>query len=260
MTKPKTADKPKTAGKAPKPVAGQNGPKSVEKPLKPVASQSVKPVASQNGQKSVEKRPKPAVKPLDEPKPAVKQDEPKLVKFQGLLQEFNLSPLGGIEGFLLHNADGVTVQVNVTPDVGFAVVRGIGQNVEASVEPEKQTNKRRKGDHPVYRLIAMTGNDGKALVFANRGNGEVVTVQGVVKRINYTRYGEANGVVLESGEFIHLKPEGMKDARLKVADKVTVTGRASLMPLGQQVIEATTVNGVAVKSKTPVAADQRRAR
>ena len=65
----------------------------------------------------------------------MKHHEPKLEKFHGVLQDFNFSPKGGIEGFLLHS-DGQTVQVNVTPDVGFAVVRGIGQNVEATVEPE----------------------------------------------------------------------------------------------------------------------------
>jgi hypothetical protein len=242
LLKGDTMSKQKTAEQPPKTTVSQNGQKRVEK--------RVKPTVSQNGPKTVEKRIKPAVKPQDGPKPAVKPDEPKFVKFQGLLQEFNLSPKGGIEGFLLHSSDGQTVQVNVTPEC-FLVLTGRGKNVEATVEPETLTNKRRKGDHPVYRLITLKGEDGNVLVFANRDDGEVVTVQGIVKRINYTRYGEADGVVLESGEFIHLKPEGMKHARLKVADQVTATGPASLMPLGQQVIEATTVNGVAVTSNKP---------
>jgi hypothetical protein len=247
MTKQKTAEKPL------KPTESQNGAKTVEK-------NRLKPTESQNGPKTVEKnRLKPTAKPQDAPKPAVKQDEAKFVKFQGLLQEFNLSPKGGIEGFLLHNSDGQTVQVNVTPEC-FLVLTGRGKNVEAIVEPETVTNKRRKGDHPVYRLITLKGADGNVLVFANRDDGEVVTVQGIVKRINYTRYGEADGVVLESGEFIHLKPEGMKHARLKVADQVTATGTASLMPLGQQVIEAKTVNGVAIPSRKPRSAGNNRAR
>ena len=182
------------------------------------------------------------------------------MKFQGLLQEFNLSPRGAIEGFLLHNGDGVTVQVNVTPDVGFAVVRGIGQNVEATVEPDDESAKHGKGNHAVYRLISLTGNNGNPLIFANHGDGGIATVQGVVKRINYNRQGEANGVVLESGEFIYLGPDGMKHAGLKVADQLTAEGSAALMPLGQQVIEATSVNGVAVRAKKPAAAGQRRAR
>ena len=56
----------------------------------------------------------------------VKHQEHKLEKFRGLLQDFNYGPKGGIEGFMLHS-EGQTVQVNVTDDVGFAVVRGIGQ-------------------------------------------------------------------------------------------------------------------------------------
>lgn len=245
MIKQKIAEKPLKAN------ASQNGHKTVEKHRNTATNH--------NGHKAVEKQLKPAVR-QHAPKAAAKPDEPKFLKFQGLLQEFNLSPQGAIEGFLLHNGDGVTVQVNVTPDVGFAVVRGIGQNVEATVEPDDETAKHGKGNHPVYHLISLTGNDGKALIFANRSEGEVVTLEGVVKRINYTRQGEANGVVLESGEFIYLEPDGMKHAGLKVADQLTAEGSAALMPLGQQVIEATTVNGVAVRAKKPSAAGQRRAR
>jgi hypothetical protein len=245
MIKQKIAEKPLKAN------ASQNGHKTVEK--------HGKPVTNHNGHKAVEKQVKPVVR-QHEPKPTAKPDEPKFVKFQGLLQEFNLSPRGAIEGFLLHNGDGVTVQVNVTPDVGFAVVRGIGQNVEATVEPDDESAKHGKGNHSVYRLISLTGNDGKMLIFEHHGDEGVVTVQGVVKRINYNRQGEANGVVLESGEFIYLGPDGMKHAGLKVADQLTAEGSAAMMPLGQQVIEATTVNGVAVRAKKLAAAGKRRAR
>jgi hypothetical protein len=177
-------------------------------------------------------------------------DQRKLEKFQGVLQDFNFSPTGGVEGFLLH-LDGQTVQINVTSDVGFAVVRGIGQNVEATVEPEPNMDGSRKGDHAVYRLVTLTGDGGKPLIFAGLGDPEVVTVQGVVKRINYTREGEANGVILDSGDFIYMKPSGMKRARLKIGDHVTAEGPSGMMPLGQHVIEATTVNGAAVTSKKP---------
>jgi len=176
------------------------------------------------------------------------QNEHNLAKFHGVLQDFNFSPKGGIEGFLLQS-DGQTVQVNVTPDVGFAVVRGIGQNVEATVEQETETAKNGKADHPVYRLVTLTGTDGKALIFAGPGEKEVATVHGLVKRINYSRHGEANGVILDSGDFVHLKPEAMKRADLKVGDQVTAEGTAGMMPLGQHVVEAKTINGVAVTGK-----------
>ena len=183
-------------------------------------------------------------------KAAAQLHEHKTEKFQGILQEFNFSPKGGIEGFLLH-FDGQTVQVNVTAEVGFAVVRGIGQQVEATVEPESGSAKHpTRGDHPVYQLMTLTGADGKTLIHSSPGNADIVTVQGTVKRINYARHGEPNGVILESGEFIYLKPEGMKRIELKHGDQVTVEGTAAMMPLGQQVIEAKTVNGNAVMAKT----------
>jgi hypothetical protein len=191
--------------------------------------------------------------------PAAKHQERKLEKFHGLLQDFNHSSKGGIEGFLLHT-DGQTVQVNVTADVGFAVVRGIGQNVEATVEVDSVAVKHGKGDHPVYNLVTLTGNDGKALIHSATGDAGVVTVQGIVKRINYDRHGAANGVVLESGDFIHLTPEGMKRIGLKAGDQVTAEGTASLMPLGQQVIEAKTVNGTSVLAKKPARAVSQRAK
>jgi hypothetical protein len=183
-------------------------------------------------------------------KAGVQRPERTLEKFRGLLQDFNFSPKGGVEGFLLH-ADGQTVQINVTPDVGFAVVRGIGQTVEATVEPDHEAGKHAKGDHPVYHLVMLTGTEGKVLIHSGAGNAETVTVQGVVKRINYAPHGAANGVVLESGDFIHMKPEGMKKIDLKAGDQVTAEGQGGTMPLGQQVVEARTVNGTSIVGKKP---------
>ena len=98
------------------------------------------------------------------------------------------------------------------------------------------------------------------VIFSDKGDGDIATVQGVVKRINYTRHGEANGVVLESGDFVHLKPAGMKRVALKVGDHVSAEGPAALMPLGQQVVEAETVNGSSIMSKRPAGAGNRRSK
>jgi hypothetical protein len=183
-------------------------------------------------------------------KPAVKSHEPAHEKFHGVLQDFNFSPKGGIEGFLLRS-NGQTVQINVTSDVGFAVVRGIGQTVEATVEPDHEIGKHGKGNHPVYTLVSLTGTEGKMLIHSGTGDAGMVTVQGTVKRINYARHGAANGVVLDSGDFIYLKPEGMKKVELKVGDHVSAEGTAAMMPLGQQVVEAKTVNGTSIAGKKP---------
>jgi hypothetical protein len=194
---------------------------------------------------------------LPRPRRTRKRQERALEKFQGVLEEFNFNLKGGVEGFLLRS-DGPTVQVNVSPDVGFAVVRGIGQKVEATVEAEPAVAKHKIAEHAVYRLVTLHGADGKTLIFSGNADGETATVQGVVKRLNYSRHGEANGVVLQSGDFVHLKPEAMKRVALKVGDQVTAEGKSALMPLGQQVIEAKTVNGIDVQSKKPAKAASRR--
>ena len=180
-------------------------------------------------------------------KKPVEKHEPRIEKFHGLLQDFNLSPRGAVEGFVLHS-EGQTVQVNVTPEVGFAAVRGIGQTVEVTVEPESFAAKLGKGEHPVYRLITLTGADGKPLIQSASGKPEPITMQGVVKRINYARHGAANGVVLENGDFVHVRPDVMKRRNFKSGDPVTVEGTFVLMPLGQKAIEAKTI---VIKVETP---------
>jgi hypothetical protein len=249
MTKPKaTKTRPKSDGrqalKATKTQPESNGRhehKAVKAPSKSLDSKKKQMIANQVS------------------KSAVEHHEAKHEKFHGVLQDFNLSPKGGIEGFVLHS-DGKTVQVNVTPDVGFAVVRGIGQHVEATVESHTGADKHGHGNHPVYSLVSLTGTDGKALI-SSGGSADTVSVQGVVKRINYAQNGAANGVILEdSGDFIHLSAEGMKRIGLKAGDQVTAEGTAALMPLGQRVIEAKIVNGVAVKLKKPTPAGSHRVR
>ena len=67
-------------------------------------------------------------------------------------------------------------------------------------------------------------------------------------------------MILDTGDFIYMKPEGMKRVALKVGDQVTAEGTSAMMPLGQQVIEAKTVNGTAVMAKTRGRAASHRAR
>ena len=74
-------------------------------------------------------------------------------------------------------------------------------------------------------------------------------ITGIVERLNYVRHGEANGVVLDTGDFIHLKPDGMRQVDLKVGDSVDVDGKVHPMELGGRMVEATVVNGVHLKGK-----------
>ena len=50
----------------------------------------------------------------------------------------SISAQWGVSRDSCFTPSGQTVQVNVTPDVGFAVVRGIGQHVEARVKQKRK--------------------------------------------------------------------------------------------------------------------------
>jgi hypothetical protein len=159
---------------------------------------------------------------------------------RGEVVEYNLSPRGCVEGVLVRR-DGRVVQVNFPPDAGVALARA-GQQVEIPAEPEPPGKKHPAGEHPVYR--AVTGGP-------DRGprHGPRLRVEGVVRRVNFARHGEPNGVVLDSGDFVHLKPEGMRQSGLAVGAAVKAEGPARPMALGGQVIEAEVVNGVRVGHK-----------
>ncbi|QEH32947.1 hypothetical protein OJF2_14370 [Aquisphaera giovannonii] len=69
---------------------------------------------------------------------------------------------------------------------------------------------------------------------------------GRVARLNFAKHGEANGVVLDGGEFVHLKPDGMKKLALAIGQEVTARGKATSSQAGSLAIEAEAVNGVEI--------------
>lgn len=156
----------------------------------------------------------------------------------GTIVQFNFSPRGGVEGLLLRNRDR-TFQVNVPPDawplIGHAVA--IGHEARVAAVPEPESPKHGAGEHPVYRLVTLdppeeSPEDGPA------------SVAGIVARFNYARHGEVNGVVLEDGDFVHLKPDGVKKLGLRVGQHIEAAGKARRMMMGRRVIEAEIVDGV----------------
>jgi hypothetical protein len=155
----------------------------------------------------------------------------------GVVRAVNFSPKGGIEGVLLDAGRGL-VQVNLPP---HAAADGLapGRTVTLSVESDPHADRHPAGDHPVYQLLG--GSEGHS--------DAPVRVEGIVARLNYARHGEPNGVVLDTGDFVHLKPHGMKAAGLAVGDRVTAEGTARPTATGHRAIEATAVNGVAVGPK-----------
>lgn len=148
---------------------------------------------------------------------------------------YNFSPKGTLEGLIVEAA-GCPAQVVCPPHLADALARQVAEGVEAElrVEPAAASDKG-PAAHPVYHLLELPG-----------GN----AIEGTVARLNYAKHGEANGVVLDTGDFIHLKPDGMKKAKLTVGDRVTVEGEAWPLAVGTgRVVEATRVNGVTIRPK-----------
>lgn len=164
------------------------------------------------------------------------------------VENFNFSPKGGVEGLLVL-VDGDRSQIAFPPHVGSSVARAVkvGQVIEVTIRPEPASPKG-EAVHPVYELVALGGVEAERLDEAGEQEASA-TAGGVVARLNFAKHGEPNGVVLDSGDFIHLKPDGMRQVGLKIGDRVEATGEARPMELGHRVVEAVEVNGVRLKGK-----------
>jgi hypothetical protein len=64
--------------------------------------------------------------------------------------------------------------------------------------------------------------------------------------LNYALHGEVNGGILESGDFLHLKPEGARAIGLALGMAVEARGKTRPTPGGWFVIEADEVNGTII--------------
>ena len=60
--------------------------------------------------------------------------------------------------------------------------------------------------------------------------------RGRVVRFNYARHGEANGFILESGDFIHTAPKGFKKLKVKVGDVIEAEGEITALFDGRGVV------------------------
>jgi hypothetical protein len=161
----------------------------------------------------------------------------------GCLQQLLFSPKGGIEGLLLKVAH-QPIQVSIEP--GCADSRmlndAIGKPIEVKASAD-HSPKTKEGAHRVYQLDSITKLAGKT--FKSKGHEEPIS--GVVAMIHYAKHGEPNGVILESGEFIHTRPPGMKKLKLEVGSKVVAHGEARTTVLGTTMIEAHEVNRVTLE-------------
>lgn len=157
------------------------------------------------------------------------------------------SPKGGVEGIML-DVDGVATQFvfghgpdDATP---FAKIQP-GQHVtlegtEAKPWPNGENA------HAVYEFKRLAGIDGKEAHEA----GKPVHVTGQAVRMNYARHGEANGVLLDSGDFVHVRPDRFSGLGIVVGDQVEASGPGRPLSDGSgHVIDAIEVNGKPLDKK-----------
>jgi len=160
----------------------------------------------------------------------------------GTLQRLLFSPKGGIEGLLLE-VDSKPIQVSLEPADADAQALNdaVGKSIEVKAAAD-HSPKTKDGAHPVYQLHSITKLAGKA----HKSIG-TQPIKGVVACIHYAKHGEPNGVILESGEFIHTRPHGMKKLKLKLGSKVVAHGEVRTTVLGTALIEAHEVNRVTIE-------------
>jgi len=161
---------------------------------------------------------------------------------EGRFQHLIYSPKGRIEGVLIdtdsvptqfvferHDEDAAAAFAGLKPGQAL-VIEGTEEGPSPKGEPE----------HTVYRFERLASVDGKAPRQADIAG----SVDGKVVRFNYARHGEANGVVLDTGDFVHTKPHGLALLGLKLGDKVRAEGRTQPLATGEgRVVEAVRGNG-----------------
>lgn len=171
------------------------------------------------------------------------QQEIDVWSVEGRFSQLIFSPKGAIEGLLI-DTDGVLTQFVTDPQDRSVTEQLAGLHAgQALVLEGSLAEPSPKGEppHVVYDFDRLVSVDGKESTTQHREDGST----GVVVRFNYAKHGNPNGVVLDNGDFIHTKPDGLKKLGLKVGDQVKVKGEAKPLVTGTgRVIEAQKVNGV----------------
>ena len=161
----------------------------------------------------------------------------------GTCTQLLFSPKGSIEGALVQ-AKGATVQVTMDPHAGAAFARtaAVGKRVRVLAVVD-HSPKTAEGVHPVYQFESFADAAGTAVETADV-DPKNTTIKGTVASLHFAKHGQPNGVILETGEFIHLKPHGMNEAKLKVGSKVNAVGEVKMTVLGTRLLEARQINRI----------------
>jgi hypothetical protein len=172
----------------------------------------------------------------------VKEKNQQLI--EGKFQHVFYSPEGQVEGLLL-DVEGESVQIVVdrhdkdAPDAFLSLKQEQLLVVKATTKSPSPKGARA---HLVYNFIKLVSVEGRKP--RKRTSVDTIVCSGKVAYFNYARHGEANGVVLDSGDFIHMKPGGFSRFSLKVGDKVRAAGAIHQLLTGAgRIVDAARVNG-----------------
>jgi hypothetical protein len=172
----------------------------------------------------------------------------KVTALRGNVVGFNLSPKGVPEGILLDlGPSGEIVQINFDPEVAGQVTAVARQAQALTVDASTGADAHPEAAHPVFDLVRLSDADGKPLFVAEGAPEPDVLVRGKVVRLNHARRGEVNGGILDSGEFVHLRPHGVKAiGGLSIGQTLEARGEVRSGWSGHRVIEARTANGIEI--------------
>ena len=161
----------------------------------------------------------------------------------GVCKQLLFSPKGGVEGALVKIKGGV-VQVTVPPHEGEALAQATrpGRQLRVLAVPDRSP-KAAAGAHAVYKFRAFADAAGQAIKHAVPDPGHFA-INGVVASWHYARHGEPNGVVLETGEFIHMRPHGVAAVAVDIGSKLSAIGKLRMTVLGTRMLEAQRVNRI----------------
>lgn len=191
--------------------------------------------------------PDPAPAGAVPPSPAPPDRSAEVVPLAGAVEAFNVNPDGLPESAMLKLSDGRTAQVNFPPHLGaaFRDRAPAGGAVKLDVLPEPGMP-----DHPVYSLVALHAEKGD-LRTPRPEDRTPAHVEGTVTRLNFGRRGEANGLVLDTGDVVRIPPDQVAALKIVVGSKVSADGDARAMLDGRKSVDATTVNGSTVRRPPP---------
>ncbi len=166
---------------------------------------------------------------------------------KGQILSFNLSPKGVPEGIILQ-LDDTTVQVNFDPEIAGQLTQTVSEGQSVVVDARPDGDVHADAVNPVFSLIKLSlGSDPKSVLVAEGAAETDVAVTGKIVRLNHARRGEVNGGILDSGEFVHLRPHGVQAiGGLTVGETIEVRGEVRPGWSGHRVIEARSANGIEI--------------